>query len=507
MTRRSSVTVSITVFLAGSARRKSPAVARNPLVSAVMNQLIGPWFHPGRVGTDRAGRTSGTGRGAGAAMRPTLVREAAEADAALGVDLYQVLARRRRGHGLLAGQRGQRAADGTVRGARPDRGRTGPGAAPRRIPGAAGRRGHRPAADAAGRGDGGPGGGSAIFRAPGTVWIQSGLRLGARSRPGWHGAVTLAGADFAAAPEAARAEINRVIAEQTEGKITGLLPSGTVTALTRLVLASAVYLKAAWTDPFPERATGDAPFYPDGPDGPALAVPMMRGTAPRAYLRGDGYQAVLLPYRDIGLAMAVLLPDGPLAALRPKLAAAGLGGLLAGTARHQVTLSLPRFRLEAAFDLIPALRRLGVIAAFGDDADFSEHHRGRAAADRRGGAQGLHRRRRAGHRGGGGHRGGDADGGRHAAAAAGHDGRGPAVPVRDHRHRDRPAGVPRPGQPPGRGVIRVPDDQRRGSPAGATRRFGASRAGRPDGAPPAGRPGPARRSPGRPGRARPGRRG
>jgi len=62
---------------------------------------------------------------------------------------------------------------------------------------------------------------------------------------------------------------------------------------------------------------------PDGPDGPALTVPMMRGTATRSYLRGDGYQAVLLPYRDIGLAMAVLLPNGPLTALRPKVAAAG----------------------------------------------------------------------------------------------------------------------------------------------------------------------------------------
>jgi len=254
-------------------------------------------------------------------------------------------------------------------------------------------------------------GGSATFRAPNTVWIQSGLPVSAAFEARLHDAVTLAAADFRAAPEAARTEINRVIASQTEGKISGLLPSGTITALTRLVLASAVYLKAAWTEPFPERATADAPFYPDGrdqpaltrlvlasavylkaawtesfperatadapfyPDGrdqPALTVPMMHGTASRAYLRGDGYQAVLLPYRDINLAMAVLLPDGPLAALRPKLAAAGLGGLLAGAARHQVTLSLPRFRLEAAFNLIPALRRLGVAAAFGDNADFGE---------------------------------------------------------------------------------------------------------------------------------------
>ena len=218
----------------------------------------------------------------------------------------------------------------------------------------------------------GSGSASATVRAPNTVWIQSGLPVHAAFKARLHDAVTLAAADFRAAPEATRAEINQVIATQTEGKISGLLPSGTITALTRLVLASAVYLKAAWTDPFPERATAGAPFYPDGRDQPALTVPMMGGTASRAYLRGDGYQAVLLPYRDINLAMAVLLPDGPLAALRPKVAAAGLGGLLAGAARHRVTLSLPRFRLEAAFDLIPALRRLGVVAAFGADADFGE---------------------------------------------------------------------------------------------------------------------------------------
>jgi serpin B len=236
-------------------------------------------------------------------------------------------------------------------------------------------------------GAGGGAGGPATFRAPNSVWVQSGLPL----RPEFtarlsQAAATLADADFAAAPEAARAEINRVIAAQTAGKITGLLPPGAVGAMTRLVLANAVYLKAAWTQPFPEKATAKAPFYPDGPDGPdapdsldgpngpgrpALTVPMMRGTAARQYLRGDGYQAVLLPYRDLSLAMAVVLPDGPLAALRPKVAAAGLGGLLAGTARHQVALSLPRFRLEAAFNLIPALRRLGVTRAFDDKADFT----------------------------------------------------------------------------------------------------------------------------------------
>ena len=213
---------------------------------------------------------------------------------------------------------------------------------------------------------------SAVFLAPNTAWIQSGFAV----RPEFTAQLSrlagamLASADFAAASEQARAEINEAIGRQTEGKITDLLPPGSVGRLARLVLASAVYLKAAWAVPFPEDRTHDAPFYPDGPDRPGAVVPTMHGTTTRDYLRGDGYQAVLLPYRDTGLALAVLLPDGPLRELRQKVAAAGLSGLLAGAARHQVTLALPRFRLEARYNLVPALRRLGVTEAFGGGADF-----------------------------------------------------------------------------------------------------------------------------------------
>ena len=112
--------------------------------------------------------------------------------------------------------------------------------------------------------------GSVTLRAPSIVWVQSGLPLqpGFTSQLDDAGTAGLARTGFAEAPEAARAEINRVIAGQTEGKITGLLPADAVSAATRLVLTSAVYLKAAWADPFPEAATGDAPFYPDGPERP-----------------------------------------------------------------------------------------------------------------------------------------------------------------------------------------------------------------------------------------------
>jgi serpin B len=211
------------------------------------------------------------------------------------------------------------------------------------------------------------------FRVANTAWVQSGLPLvpGFTERLRDDAEAKFADADFIGAAEAARGEINRVIKDQTDGKITDLLGPGTINALTRLVLANAVYLKASWADPFQEKATREAPFYPAGHGESSRPVPMMRGTATRSYLSGDGYQAVLLPYRGGRLAMAVVLPDGPLAGLRRKVAATGLSKLLAGTSQHQVTLSMPRFRLEASYGLIPVLRRLGVSQAFGDQADFS----------------------------------------------------------------------------------------------------------------------------------------
>jgi serpin B len=213
---------------------------------------------------------------------------------------------------------------------------------------------------------------SLTFRVANTVWVQAGLPL----LPAFTGrlrqaaSASIADADFARAPEAARAEINRVIEKQTEGKITGLLAPGVVSGATRLVLANALYLKAPWAERFPESATRDEPFYP-GDSSTAVTVPMMRGTAARAYLRGNGYQAVLLPYLRSRLAMAIVLPDGPLAGLSPVLAAGGLRGLLDGTSMYQVDLSIPRFRIEAAFELSKTLRQLGITRAFSGAADFS----------------------------------------------------------------------------------------------------------------------------------------
>jgi serine protease inhibitor len=213
--------------------------------------------------------------------------------------------------------------------------------------------------------------GDLTLRAPNTVWVQSGLPL----QPDFTAALAqaacaqLRAADFIEAAGPARQQINDLIAEQTAGKITGLIPPGAISVATRLVLASAVYLKAAWTYPFPPGATQDAPFHPVPGTGPP--VPTMRLRERLRYLRGDGYQVVELPYTGQRLGMVIVLPDGPLAPVESRLARDGLAGLLAGLGTRQVTLALPRFRVTGQFSLGAALAALGMPLAFSSRADFT----------------------------------------------------------------------------------------------------------------------------------------
>ena len=212
--------------------------------------------------------------------------------------------------------------------------------------------------------------GDLTLRAPNTMWVQSGLPL----EPGFtaalaaSAAVTVRDADFRRAAEQARQEINQFIAERTAGKISDLLSPGLLRAGTSLVLASAVYLKAAWARPFPAAATRDAPFHPD-PDRQVM-VPTMHARTTLRYHRGDGYQAVGLPYAGSRLELVIVLPDGPPG--QPAIPrAGGLAALLAGLAPRQVSLAMPRFRVTTGFGLRPVLTALGMPLAFSADADFS----------------------------------------------------------------------------------------------------------------------------------------
>jgi serpin B len=180
--------------------------------------------------------------------------------------------------------------------------------------------------------------------------------------------------DFLKDTEGSRKAINAWVEKETQEKIKDLIPPGGLDAQTRLVLANAIYFKAAWLWQFKKEVTKDDDFAVA--DGEKVKVPMMYQTERFNYIETPDLQILGMPYRDSTMAMAVLLPkkvDG-LGALEKSLTAeklaAWLGKLRLEGGRVHVTL--PRFKMTATLQLGKTLAGMGMPLAFDpQNADFS----------------------------------------------------------------------------------------------------------------------------------------
>jgi serpin B len=170
--------------------------------------------------------------------------------------------------------------------------------------------------------------------------------------------------DFHKDSAGATKTINDWVEQQTKKHIRDLVPEGSLTWLTRLVLVNALYLKAPWGEPFSESGTTPLPFHPGG--GAPVDVPTMSIQKSFGYAKTNGLTVVSLPYKGGELQFLIILPDD----------AAGLGKVEAGLTEVQlaqwaslptreVKLYLPKFKVAPpTLALGDVLKKLGMKSAF-----------------------------------------------------------------------------------------------------------------------------------------------
>ncbi len=172
--------------------------------------------------------------------------------------------------------------------------------------------------------------------------------------------------------EQARQTINGWIEEQTENKITDLIPEGAIDSDTRLVLTNAVYFHGIWTAPFKKDHTKEEDFHLTSSD--KIKVPLMHRQNEYRYGDVDNLQILELPYGDGSLSMVILLPkeiDG-LSDLEAKLSNENLNRWVSKLSMGEVKVYLPKFKTTSQFQLGDTLKSLGMTTAFNPNtADFS----------------------------------------------------------------------------------------------------------------------------------------
>ena len=178
-------------------------------------------------------------------------------------------------------------------------------------------------------------------------------------------------ADFINQYESVRSEINDWVYDQTQEKIKDLLPEGVLSSDTRMVLVNAIYFKADWLSQFDASGTHDAPFHLL--DGSDTTVKIMSQGMSVPYYRGDGFQAVELPYAGDTAAMDIFVPDeGNFERFESSLNSDLFKETINGIQPTSMMLSLPKFTFESQFNLSDTLKSMGMLDAFDPDrADFS----------------------------------------------------------------------------------------------------------------------------------------
>lgn len=167
--------------------------------------------------------------------------------------------------------------------------------------------------------------------------------------------------------------INAWAAKHTDGRIQKIVDH--VDPSTIAILTNAIAFKGKWSLPFPEELTQPHNFKTG--NGTVRKVPMMTNSDEYSYAKGNGLEAIRLPYADGTFAMYVVLPqdaDG-LRALLQQLSPAGFSNLTASLHKARGIIELPRFTINYDATLNMTLKKLGMEVAFGENADFSGIHR------------------------------------------------------------------------------------------------------------------------------------
>jgi serine protease inhibitor len=213
----------------------------------------------------------------------------------------------------------------------------------------------------------------------------------------------LSPADFKRDATGAEHMINDWVEKHTAGRIRNLIPYGSLSALTSLVLANAIYFKGTWAAPFSEEETRPLPFT--SPGGTVREVPTMietrKGHASYAafnsdgsffqtpweipiesaldpkdvvaknpvggpeYPEADGFAMLEIRYEGRRLSMVLIAPnhhDG-LAALERDLSGEFLSTLVEHLRGRDVHVQVPRFRFDSGSQLAGTFGAMGLKTA------------------------------------------------------------------------------------------------------------------------------------------------
>ncbi|MFP4556730.1 MAG: serpin family protein [Bacteroidales bacterium] len=176
---------------------------------------------------------------------------------------------------------------------------------------------------------------------------------------------------FRSKPNDSRLEINSWVEEKTNNRIVDLLPKGSISDMTAMVLTNAIFFKGQWEEKFDEKKTAQAEFK--AIKGSAVECKMMKRKGKYNLYKGNDIKLLELPYDGKDFSMLVLLPNEgtPLSKIEKGMKLEDLNHYISLMKQTEVQVSLPKFKFDAEYQMKPILAEMGMTNPFSNYADFT----------------------------------------------------------------------------------------------------------------------------------------
>lgn len=177
--------------------------------------------------------------------------------------------------------------------------------------------------------------------------------------------------DFYSNLDESRISINNWVEKQTHERIKDLLPEGSISKQTKMVITNTIYFKGQWDKQFITEHTQDENFTTIS--GEQVKTPTMNANTSLRMYQGNSLKLVELPYAGKQFSMLVLLPNEgtPLASIEKELSIKELNHYISSMTESDVRISLPKFKFDASYKLKQTLSEMGMPLAFSNAADFT----------------------------------------------------------------------------------------------------------------------------------------
>ncbi|KAL7717248.1 Serine protease inhibitor [Entamoeba marina] len=169
---------------------------------------------------------------------------------------------------------------------------------------------------------------------------------------------------FSEQPEVERIRINDYIETLTHGLIKDLIPSGSISSLTRLVITNAMYFKNQWKEQF-ELIPNGIHFKDIG------EVKSMEVLNEMKFFHTNNYTSISIPYKN-DYFMTIIMPDDMKSFEQSNLFNE-IGDIVYSTLNtisNDVLLKMPLFKLDKRSEMKKRVISLGLVDAFGNNANF-----------------------------------------------------------------------------------------------------------------------------------------